>query len=95
MQGSVLLLEKGDIVPVERHPDFRIFACMNPATDVGKKDLPAGIRNRFTELYVDELEAELDLMTLSAEYLKGVNLPQAVHKGLFSNYKDCYLISLN
>ena len=63
-----------------RHPDFRIFACMNPATDVGKKDLPSGIRNRFTELFVDELVAELDLMTLSAEYLKGVNLPQSVHK---------------
>ena len=84
----MLLLEKGDVIPVDRHPDFRIFACMNPATDVGKKDLPAGIRNRFTELFVDELEAELDLMTLSAEYLKGVNLPQTVHKGLVKFYLD-------
>ena len=30
-----------------RHPDFRLFACMNPATDVGKKDLSPGIRNRY------------------------------------------------
>jgi hypothetical protein len=45
--GSVYLLERGDQKPVERHPDFRLFACMNPATDVGKKDLPAGLRNRF------------------------------------------------
>jgi midasin (ATPase involved in ribosome maturation) len=44
--GSVCLLERGDQKPVERHPDFRLFACMNPATDVGKKDLPAGLRNR-------------------------------------------------
>jgi midasin (ATPase involved in ribosome maturation) len=44
--GSVYLLERGDQKPVERHPDFRLFACMNPATDVGKKDLPAGLRNR-------------------------------------------------
>lgn len=35
-----------DIEPVKRHPDFRLFACMNPATDVGKKDLSPGIRNR-------------------------------------------------
>ncbi|GIY84773.1 midasin, partial [Caerostris extrusa] len=34
---SLILLEKGDSEPVKRHPDFRIFACMNPATDVGKK----------------------------------------------------------
>ncbi|KAJ9639422.1 AAA ATPase midasin [Coniosporium tulheliwenetii] len=38
---------------VKAHPNFRIFAAMNPATDVGKKDLPAGIRSRFTEIYVE------------------------------------------
>ena len=32
--------------PLVRHPDFRLFACMNPATDVGKRNLPLGIRNR-------------------------------------------------
>ena len=36
-----------DVTPTVRHEDFRLFACMNPATDVGKKDLPPGIRNRF------------------------------------------------
>ena len=36
-----------DVTPTTRHEDFRLFACMNPATDVGKKDLPPGIRNRF------------------------------------------------
>jgi midasin len=61
---------------------------MNPATDVGKKELSPGIRNRFTELFVDELESELDLMTLSAEYLKGMNLPQTIHKGLVKFYLD-------
>ncbi|KAJ7388083.1 AAA ATPase midasin [Desmophyllum pertusum] len=45
--GSVVLMERGDITPTTGHEDFRLFACMNPATDVGKKDLPPGIRNRF------------------------------------------------
>lgn len=67
--GSVVLLEKGDFVPVTRHPDFRIFACMNPSTDIGKKDLPVGIRNRFTEFYVDELTSENDLLILVSDYL--------------------------
>ena len=35
-----------DTEPIVKHPDFRLFACMNPATDVGKKDLPPGVRNR-------------------------------------------------
>lgn len=30
--------------PENRHPDFRLFACMNPASDVGKRNLPAGVR---------------------------------------------------
>jgi midasin len=38
---------------VPRHPDFRLFAAMNPPTDFGKKELPPGIRTRFTEVYVE------------------------------------------
>lgn len=40
--------------PVMRHENFRIFACMNPATDVGKKDLPVGIRNRYENNIVNK-----------------------------------------
>lgn len=68
--GSIVLLEKGDFVPVKRHADFRIFACMNPSTDIGKKDLTIGIRNRFSELFVDELTLEGDLIILVSDYLK-------------------------
>lgn len=43
---------------------------MNPATDVGKKDLPPNLRSRFTELYVpppdDDREA---LISIVAQYL--------------------------
>lgn len=52
---SLTLAERGDAVALTRHPAFRLFAAMNPATDAGKKELPAGIRNKFTELYVDEV----------------------------------------
>ncbi|KAM9966569.1 hypothetical protein ACTFIR_006789 [Dictyostelium discoideum] len=59
--GSITLTEKGEVEPVERHPNFKVFACMNPPTDIGKKDLPPGIRNRFTEYYVDDLDNRGDL----------------------------------
>eukprot|EP01135_Chromosphaera_perkinsii_P003042 Nk52_evm24s233 gene=Nk52_evmTU24s233 len=67
---SLVLSERGDIEPVSRHPNFRVFACMNPATDVGKKDLPPGLRNRFSEYYVDEITDENDLRTVVNSYLE-------------------------
>lgn len=68
--------------PLVRHSDFRLFACMNPATDVGKRNLPLGIRNRFTELYVEELESEGDLRILVSDYLKGLNFNRSTIHGI-------------
>lgn len=84
--GSVVLLEKGDFVPIKRHPDFRIFACMNPSTDIGKKDLPIGIRNRFTEFFVDELTSEKDLQILVGDYLDNTG----IQKGKVNNVVKLY-----
>ncbi|KAM4522940.1 midasin [Odontesthes bonariensis] len=84
--GSLVLLDRGDTEPLVRHPDFRLFACMNPATDVGKRNLPLGLRNRFTELYVEELENEGDLWILISDYLKGLNPHRNVISGIISFY---------
>ncbi|XP_028997386.1 midasin [Betta splendens] len=84
--SSLVLLDRGDTEPLVRHPDFRLFACMNPATDVGKRDLPLGLRNRFTELYVDELENEGDLQILVSDYLKCLNPQRNVISGIISFY---------
>ncbi|RWS31507.1 midasin-like protein [Leptotrombidium deliense] len=92
------LFEKTDDQPLKRHPDFRLFACMNPATDVGKKELPLGIRNRFTEFFVEDLENEPDLRILVHTYLEGlisspkvdsiVNLYLKLKKGTDHNFCD-------
>ncbi|XP_055945739.1 midasin-like isoform X2 [Argiope bruennichi] len=84
---SLILLEKGDNEPVKRHPDFRIFACMNPATDVGKKELPIGIRNRFTEFFVEEVSNETDLLILVHEYLKTLSVNNKVIENIVKFYK--------
>ncbi|XP_034383470.1 midasin isoform X2 [Cyclopterus lumpus] len=84
--GSLVLLDRGDTEPLVRHPDFRLFACMNPATDVGKRNLPLGLRNRFTELYVEELENEGDLRILVSDYLKCLNPHRSVIGGIISFY---------
>jgi midasin len=46
-KAQIHLWEKGDEEPIQRHENFHLFAAMNPSTDVGKKDLPLGIRNRY------------------------------------------------
>jgi midasin len=76
-QGSLCLLERGDKEPVRRHLNFTLFACMNPSTDVGKKDLPAGLRNRFTEFFVDELTEKSDLLLLVSSYLDALSLKES------------------
>ncbi|PLB47863.1 AAA ATPase [Aspergillus steynii IBT 23096] len=72
---SVLLSEAGDVERVFGHPDFRIFGAMNPATDAGKKDLPPGLRSRFTEVYVHSPDSDLDdLLSLIQKYLGDLTL---------------------
>lgn len=86
---SLLLTEKGDIEPVRRHANFRLFGCMNPATDVGKRDLPAGMRSRFTEIYVDSPDRDRDDLAIVVEaYLKNVLGPD---RSAVENVVDLYL----
>ncbi|KAL0578801.1 AAA ATPase midasin [Marasmius crinis-equi] len=68
--ASITLTEQGSLEPVPRHPNFRLFACMNPATDVGKKDLPPNIRSRFTEIDVPPPDADHDtLLSIVEQYI--------------------------
>ena len=54
---------------IECHPDFRLFACMNPATDTGKKKLPNSIRTLFTEFFVHEPTQRDELSIIIRKYL--------------------------
>lgn len=48
---------------------------MNPATDAGKRELPAALRNRFTEVWVPEPSQREDLRSLVHSYLSGIGGP--------------------
>ncbi|BGP48616.1 AAA ATPase midasin [Rhodotorula kratochvilovae] len=60
--SSLVLTEQGDLEPIPRHPEFRLFACMNPATDVGKRDLPVGLRAKFSEIWVPPPDEDRDAL---------------------------------
>lgn len=61
---SLLLYERGDLKEIKRHKDFRIIGCMNPGSDVGKKELPENLRYKFTEIFVDDIDSRTDLLYL-------------------------------
>ncbi|XP_022715201.1 midasin isoform X4 [Durio zibethinus] len=67
--GSLCLAERGDVSNINRHPNFRVFACMNPATDAGKRDLPYALRSRFTEYFVDDILDDQDLDIFIQKFL--------------------------
>lgn len=67
--GTLCLAERGDVGYVERHPQFRLFACMNPATDAGKRELPYSFRSRLTEYFVDDVLDDEDLTLFVNQYL--------------------------
>ena len=81
--GSLCLTERGDINCIPRHPNFRLFGCMNPATDAGKRDLPFSLRSRFTEYYVDDVLDDEDLSLLVRQVLVDSRLdPDLVNKAV-------------
>ena len=59
-EGSITLYEARDYKSIPRHKDFKLFACTNPASD----DLAPGLRDRFTELYCDEMSDQADITML-------------------------------
>ncbi|CCL98515.1 uncharacterized protein FIBRA_00514 [Fibroporia radiculosa] len=86
--ASITLTEQGSLEPVPRHPDFRLFACMNPATDVGKKDLPPNIRSRFTEFDVPPPDADKEtLLSIITQYIGGCAVGD---KGTIMDVADFY-----
>lgn len=62
--------EENDNEVVIANKEFRLFACMNPSTDVGKKNLPDNIRSKFNEIFVDSPDKNRnDLRTIVHKYL--------------------------
>uniref|UniRef100_A0A915P399 Midasin n=2 Tax=Meloidogyne TaxID=189290 RepID=A0A915P399_9BILA len=68
------------------HKNFRLFACMNHATDIGKRLLPSGIRAKFTEIFVSEIVDVDQLHILIRGHLP--SLPKNLIDGTLNFYKE-------
>ncbi|CAF1119887.1 unnamed protein product, partial [Rotaria sordida] len=87
-QGTIWLTERGDKQSIVRHKNFRLFGCMNPASDVGKRDIPIGIRNRFTEFFVDECDERSEYLIIVDKYLNQTNIPKEYIDRIVTFYID-------
>ena len=67
---------------LRHHPNVR---CNGRGACAGKRELPAGMRSRFTELWVAEPGARADLEALVAAYLLGT-APQPPISGVVDFY---------
>ncbi|CAA0814598.1 Unknown protein, partial [Striga hermonthica] len=86
-RGSICLAERGDIDYVSRHPNFRMFACMNPATDAGKRDLPISLRSRFTEYFVDDVLNDEDLVLFIDQFIDDDPMFRRIISNIVQFYK--------
>uniref|UniRef100_A0A6P6YJ38 Midasin n=1 Tax=Dermatophagoides pteronyssinus TaxID=6956 RepID=A0A6P6YJ38_DERPT len=75
---TLMLFEKSTNQMIKVHKNFRLFACMNPATDVGKKELPIKIRNRFTEFFIDECDDRSQLRIIVCTYIQSMVDPKTI-----------------
>ncbi|KAI8548546.1 hypothetical protein RHMOL_Rhmol07G0280600 [Rhododendron molle] len=85
--NSLCLAERGDIDYVHRHPNFRLFACMNPATDAGKRDLPYSLRSRLTEYFVDDVLDDEDLVMFINQFMDDGHSDVEIVKQIVRFYK--------
>jgi midasin len=70
IEGKPLLFyERGDQTPIKVHPDFRLIGCMNPGSDIGKKELPSNIKSKFTIYKLEEMTKVNDLVY----FVRGIN----------------------
>ncbi|OHT04520.1 hypothetical protein TRFO_27958 [Tritrichomonas foetus] len=75
-----LELPNGEVV--EKHPNFRLICCMNPATDVGKVNLPETLKHKFVSIFSDETSSENDIILILTQ--RNVNFKY--HKVIFDFY---------
>ncbi|XP_010528473.1 PREDICTED: midasin [Tarenaya hassleriana] len=93
VRSSFCLAERGDVKGIPRHSNFRIFACMNPATDAGKRELPLSFRSRFTEYVVDDELCDDDLGIFVRRFLAGRKSDSKLVENIVCFYKEAKRLS--
>lgn len=71
---SLYLQGNGFATNIQAHPNFRLFAAMNPANEVGRTTLMPSVRSCFTEIYYDSPENNWESLKIIVEKYIGNTL---------------------
>lgn len=83
-ERQLVLAERGtesgtDIIVITAQDNFHFIGTMNPGGDFGKKELSPALRNRFTEIWCDNITTREDLLEV---------IEKSVHVGVSFNNQD-------
>ena len=84
--NSIFIMNNNSINEYYKKKHFRIFGSMNPEYNVGKKRLPAEIREFFNELFINEISSVEDINNFIKEYLQDLPQINDNHIQLISNF---------
>mmetsp|Transcript_3338 Transcript_3338/g.6310 ORF Transcript_3338/g.6310 Transcript_3338/m.6310 type:complete len:5449 (+) Transcript_3338:384-16730(+) len=70
---TLFLAEKGgdQVEEIVADDAFRVMSTMNPGGDYGKRELSPALRNRFTEIWIPQIDDADDLLKIVSQYFVG------------------------
>ena len=72
-QKLLVLVEKSssdiDVEEIIAKEKFQFFATMNPGGDYGKRELSPALRNRFTEIWAEQVTSTKDIIKIIEKFL--------------------------
>lgn len=91
---SSITLYDNNCVSIPRHDSFRLFACMNPPTDSCRRPLRDSFRERFLELFIDDVTQIHDLLAIVQHMLP--SMPRSINsRAVVDAYLKCRDLSLS
>jgi midasin len=67
---EIYLLDSNQIRKVTKHEDFRVFAAMNPAHEVGKKALPKRLEKLFANVEFAPVKDKMQVLEIVKNYFR-------------------------
>ena len=79
---------------MQAHSSFRLLATMNPGGDFGKKELSPALRNRFTEIWVENALSQEDIRRIVSCRINQISHENSVAAGEIDKSSPGAMIAL-
>ena len=79
---EIFLLDSNQVRMVRKHPDFRLFAAMNPAYEAGKKPLPKKLQKLFVKIEFQPIRRKEEVAQIIKRYFS--KHPRVNHESILN-----------